>query len=207
MPLSNGGSINTSEAIKLKVKPTRIGLIADTHIPRDAKMLPPHVKEAFKGVDLILHAGDIYLPAILDELETIAPVLAAQGNGDGDFPQDHRLSENHVLDLAGLHLGLTHAIDYPGSPYYDLDGAIERKFGKRIDIIVFGDTHVAMVERYNGILMVNPGSPTLPNGRFELGTVALLEIMGNNAEARIVQLSEFPLPFDRQMTYYRGIGA
>ena len=84
---------------------------------------------------------------------------------------------------------------------------MERKFGKRIDIIIFGDTHVALVARYNGILLVNPGSPTLPNGRFELGTVALLEIIGNHAEARIVQLSEFPLPFHRELIYYRGLGS
>ena len=60
----------------------RIGLLADTHIPRDVKMLPPHVKVALDGVDLILHAGDIYLLTVLDELEAIAPVIAARGNGD-----------------------------------------------------------------------------------------------------------------------------
>ena len=205
MPLSDAESTNTAKATDPKIKPTRIGLIADTHIPRDAKMLPPHVKEAFKDVDLILHAGDIYFSEILDELETIAPVLAARGNGDGKFPQDHRVNENHVLHIAGLNLGLTHAVDYPGSSQYPFEKVMERKFGKRMDIIVFGDTHVALVERYHGILLVNPGSPTVPNGRFELGTVALLEITGNNAEARIVQLSEFPLPFHEDQIYHPGL--
>lgn len=207
MPLSDVENIDTFEAAAPKIEPIRIGLIADTHIPRDVKILPPHVKEAFRGVDLILHAGDIYLPGILDELETIAPVLAARGNGDWGFPQDYRLNDNHVLDIAGLNLGLTHSVDYPGLPYSRLDKVMEREFGKRMDIIVFGDTHVAMVERYNGILLVNPGSPTLPNGRFELGTVGLIEIAGNRAKARIVQLSEFPLPFRRELIYYRGAGA
>ncbi len=207
MPLSDAESIDTFETADSKIKLIRIGLIADTHVPRDTKILPPHVKEAFKDVDLILHAGDIYLPRILDELEAIAPVLAARGNGDWEFPQDHRLNDNHVLDIAGLNLGLTHGVDYPGLPGYSLDKMMERNFSKRMDIIVFGDTHVAMVERYNGILLVNPGSPTLPNGRFELGTVGLLEIRGYRAEARIVQLSEFPLPFHRELVYYRGMGA
>jgi len=67
---------------------------------------------------------------------------------------------------------------------------------------VFGDTHVAVVERRDGTLLVNPGSPTLPNGLFELGTVGLLEITGNRAEARIIQLSEFPLPFHHELIYY-----
>ena len=79
---------------------------------------------------------------------------------------------------------------------------MEREFGKRMDIIVFGDTHVAMVESYDGTLLVNPGSPTLPNGLFELGTVGLLGIMENRAEARIIQLSEFHLPFHQKLIYY-----
>ena len=207
MPPSDADGIETSKAIDPKTKPIRIGLLSDTHIPRDVKTLPPHVKEAFKNVDMILHAGDIYLPKILDELESIAPVMAAIGNGDKEYPDDHRFSEQHILEIGGLQLGLTHAVDYPDSPQYPIERAIERKFGKRMDVIVFGDTHVAMVKRHTGMLMLNPGSPTLPNGRFHLGTVALLEIAGGRAEARIIHLSEFPIPFDRQSIYYRGIGA
>ena len=206
MPLSDSENIDTFRAADTKTETIRIGLIADTHIPRDAKILPPHVKEAFKDVDLILHAGDIYLPSILDELETIAPVRAVRGNGDWEFPQDHRFNENYVLNIDGLSLGLTHAVNYPASPLYPIGKAMEREFGKRMDIIIFGDTHVAMVERYDGILLVNPGSPTLPNGRFELGTVGLLEITENGPEARIVQLSEFPIPFHKELVYYLGSG-
>ncbi len=207
MPLNDAENIDILIAPKRDGEPIRIGLISDTHIPRDAKMMPPSVKEAFKNVDLILHAGDIYLPEILDELELIAPVRAARGNGDWNFPEDPRLDEHPVFDIGGLSLGLTHAINYPVPPGYPLDEITERQFGKRIDIIVFGDSHVAMVDRYNGILLVNPGSPTLPNGRFELGTVALLEIMKGSVEARIIRLSEFPLPFDKGLVYYPGGGA
>ncbi len=162
--------------------------------------MPSHVQETFKNVDLILHAGDIYLPRVLDELETIAPVLAARGNGDGDFPQDHRVSDKHILDIAGLNLGLAHAIYYPGTLYL-FDEMMEQEFGKRMDIIVSGDTHAAMVERYNGTLLINPGSPTLPNNQFKLGTVGLLEITENWSRASIIQLSEFSLPFHRELIY------
>ncbi len=168
-----------------------IGLIADTHIPKDAKILPPHVKHAFKDVDLILHAGDIYLPVVLDELETMAPVLAARGNGDEEFPEDRRLKDAHVLDIAGFRLGLTHGILYPEIEPYSLDKTMEREFGGPVDIIVFGDTHVALVERYKGVLLVNPGSPTVPNGLFKLGTVGLLEIAEGRVEAHIIQLGDF----------------
>jgi len=145
----------------------RIGLLADTHIPKDAKMLPPHIKVAFDGVDLILHAGDIYLLTVLDELEAIAPVIAARGNGDWKLSCDDRLKDSHVLDLVGFKVGLTHAF-YTELPLASFGKIMEREFGEPVDVIVSGDTHVAAVERYKGVLMVNPGSPTLPNGLFEL---------------------------------------
>ena len=60
----------------------RIGLISDTHIPEAGKEIWPEIRSAFAGVDLILHGGDITVGRVLDDLETIAPVLAAQGNHD-----------------------------------------------------------------------------------------------------------------------------
>jgi len=168
-----------------------VGLIADTHIPRDAGALPPHVKDAFKSVDLILHAGDIYVPKVLDELERIAPVLAARGNGDYPFPTDHRLKNSHILDIDGFRIGLTHIIIYPELPQYPFEKTIMREFGGPVDIAVFGDTHAALVDNYKDILLVNPGSPTLPNSLLKLGTVGLLEITEGKVKAGIIQLSEF----------------
>lgn len=179
----------------------RIGLISDTHVPRDARCLPPHVRHAFKGVDLILHAGDVYSREVLDELEVIAPVLAARGNGDGDLHDDCRVEHSHTLDVAGVSLGITHGLDHPRCAEY-YARAMMREFGRPVDILVMGDTHVAMVERRDGFCLVNPGSPTLPNNRYDLGTVGLLEIAGSSVEARIVSLRELPLRFDGEMIYH-----
>ncbi|MBT5700037.1 MAG: YfcE family phosphodiesterase, partial [Gammaproteobacteria bacterium] len=77
----------------------KIGLISDTHIPEAMPELWPHVFEAFRGVECILHAGDIYDFSVLDRLEQIAPVYAARGNGeDGSGgravqPHDNRVRE------------------------------------------------------------------------------------------------------------------
>ena len=200
MHLSNAVNNSSFDTTGTKTK-LCIGLVADTHIPRDVKTMPPHIKEAFKGVDLIIHAGDIYRPEVLDELEIMDPVMAVEGNGDSGFPSDNRFKEKHILKVAGLNLGLTHAINYPMTPTYPLEEILETYFGGRMDIVVFGHTHVPTVERYNGILLVNPGSPTLPWGRYELGTVGLLEITAGRAEARIIQLNEFSLPFDWNLIY------
>jgi hypothetical protein len=185
----------------------RIGVVADTHIPRDVKALPPHVREAFKGVDLVLHAGDIYVPSVLDELATMAPVLAARGSGDWDLPEHHRLKDRHIIDAEGFRLGLIHATVLAELPRRPLEKTMESEFGKHVDIVVFGHTHVASIERYEGVLLANPGSPTLPNGLFELGTVALLEINKGDVKASIVKLSEFQLSFQKESVYRRGFGA
>ena len=60
----------------------RIGLISDTHIPDIEKKIPFEIMHSFRGVDLILHAGDVYSPSVLDDLDCIAPVLVARGDDD-----------------------------------------------------------------------------------------------------------------------------
>lgn len=166
----------------------RIGLIADTHIPSMAKELPPQVAKAFAGVDLIFHAGDLHVLSVLDDLEQTAPVIAVRGNGDCWIPQDPRLKDTYLLGVEGVSIGLTHALEYPESRSWSIEQSMERDFKEAVDVIVFGDTHVAMVEEYKGILLINPGSPTLPNGIMRLGTVAILEVAQGKAQAAILQL-------------------
>lgn len=181
----------------------RIGLISDTHIPWSADVIPPKVKEVFKGVDLILHGGDIYQLSVLDELEEIAPVLAAQGDDDCST-DDSRVKETHILAFEGFNLWLTHTIPYPSAypffypgwePIVSCRGGVERTLKEAIldadnvpDILVFGDTHHVFHRSVDGVLFVNPGSATLPRYKRSLGTVALLSILQGKAEVDIIQL-------------------
>lgn len=163
----------------------RIGLISDTHIPEAAKSLPHKVKDIFKGVDLIMHAGDIYDVRVLDELESVAPVLAAQGDDDGiDVINDPRVKARHSLVLNGLNFWLTHA----RPAYYDPaslgnNGPIELP-----DVVIFGHSHFVAVLNSQGILLVNPGSATFPKYQREPGTVAILTLNDGHAETKIIQL-------------------
>jgi len=164
----------------------RIGLLADTHIPIAAKELPPELIEAFRGVDLILHAGDIYALSVLDELARIAPVLAARGDDDyGATLIDKRVQWTHVLKLGGKTLRLTH--ERPYSPAW-WQNAVSSGPDDKTDIIVFGHEHRTVVEQVDGILMINPGSPTFLNYLRGLGTVGILEIDSGEAEIRILRL-------------------
>jgi len=163
----------------------QIGLISDTHIPDVEKILPAEIAKAFHGVDLILHAGDIYIPTVLDHLEHIAPVLAARGDDDyGDIKRDRRVTEKHILELEGQTVWLVHERPYPFM--FELAPDVP-------DIVVFGHEHRTVVQEHNGILHVNPGSPTFLNYRRGLGTVGLLSIDSGQAQVRILELqSIFP---------------
>ena len=174
----------------------RIGLLSDTHIPEAASELPSQLYKAFQGVDLILHGGDMHVIDVLDWLEPLAPVLGARGNGDGHplrppFPKnDPRVQEAHVLSLEGLKVGLTHGFPLPeDAPWTTLDSLMERKLGEHVDVIVCGDTHMPLVELREGVLYVNPGSPTNPGHLSRLGQIGLLTIENGKAHAEIVELS------------------
>lgn len=181
----------------------RIGLISDTHVIPGMEELPHRVKEVFKGVDLILHAGDIQSPSVLDELEEIAPVLAARGDDDPPSADD-RIKDKHILNLEGFSLWLCHFFPfsrldpflYP--PWYlprELSDNVDAVLDEIIcqhdnipDIIVFGDTHMALVHRHSRLLLINPGSPTIPDHRPIPGTVAILSLSAGKAETELIQL-------------------
>ncbi len=169
----------------------KIGLISDTHIPIVSKEMPEEVKRAFRGVDLILHAGDIQVRRALDWLEEIAPVYAIMGNNDDDydFGNDPRVKQYQVLRIDGLTIGMTHTFNYPQLP---LEYFFRNQFKGPVDVVVYGDTHVPEVVREDGLLMVNPGSPTSPgpNMYIGLGHVGIMETKDGRADAWIVSLKE-----------------
>ena len=166
----------------------RIGLIADTHIIQEGKEPPHKVAEVFQGVELILHAGDLIVWSVLDWLEKIAPVFAVCGNGDSGLLPDPRLPESQLLNISGKRIGMCHCLEPIGYPRGEaLEDFMGRWFNGAVDVVVFGDTHVAMVETCNGVLLVNPGSPTLPRGLVGvLGTVGILDIIDDKVEACII---------------------
>ncbi|MFC1943127.1 YfcE family phosphodiesterase [Chloroflexota bacterium] len=167
-----------------------VGLIADTHIPDHVKELPQQLERVFHGVDLILHAGDIYVTSVLDQLEYLAPVLAAEGDDDyGAVRKDKRFKNEHILTVEGITIWLLH--EYEIRSRDGLVKFVTKSWGrpeKHPDVIVFGHTHRATVENGGNALQVNPGSATFPNYKCELGTVALLTVSSGKAEARIIQL-------------------
>ena len=170
----------------------RIGLIADTHIPETARDLPVQINEIFRDIDLILHAGDIYIPSVLDELEHIAPVLAARGDDDtGEILKDKRVKWKHILNLEGHTLWLVHEMFYERMIRPWPRNSASLKSGNVLPgIVIFGHDHCTIIQRRNGVLYINPGSPTFLNYRPGLGTLAILTIEPGKADAEIITLDE-----------------
>jgi len=164
----------------------RIGVISDTHLPYRGMALWDEVERAFLGVELILHAGDIVHPLVLDRLQGIAPVVAARGNNDHGI-DDERIKECQYLELHGQRLAMVHDMEPEDRPIDYLRTAYLG--GAHVDVIVTGHTHFERLDFRDGVLQINPGSATLPHLQtYRLGTVALLEWNERGIEARILRL-------------------
>ena len=168
----------------------RIGLLADTHLPSTIRQLWPEVRDAFAGVDLILHAGDIVTPGVLDWLEEIAPTLAARGNNDDGW-SDARMQALHLLDLEGWRLAMLHDMEPEDRPIAAL---LDMYLGgSPADILVTGHTHFERLDYRDGVLQINSGSPTHPHQwSTRLGTVGLLDLSPDAISARVIRLGETP---------------
>jgi putative phosphoesterase len=169
----------------------RIGIISDTHIPGSTPELWPEVGVAFERADMILHAGDLESTRVLDWLERIAPVYAAEGNHDRGLSQyDPRIKSRQFLEVEGYRLGMTHIID--GWEQLGTERAVKYFLGEVPDIAVCGDSHYEFVRRENGLLVINGGSATYPhNLEARLGHVVLLDVeRGGQPDAWIVDLGK-----------------
>ena len=190
----------------------KIGVISDTHSAGSGRDLPERVLHTLRGVELILHCGDLECLGVLDYLETVAPVLAVRGYEDPVEPGDRLADTTRVVHAGGVAIGIIHDIQWPGpmvSTTPDGSGLVlpegmatetlRKKFGEPVDVVLFGDTHEELVCHWDGILMVNPGSPTYPGRRHPrgtFGTIALLEIDGEETVARIINLETSELSAD-----------
>jgi len=145
-----------------------VGIISDTH-----GHLRPEVAEAFAGVDLIIHAGDIGNNEVLEALRSIAPVHAVRGNMDGGWAHDLPVTE--VVEVGEVLIYVLH-----DAYLLNLDPA-----AAGFVAVINGHTHRAAVEKRKGVLFLNPGSASPHSSS---GTVALLRIRGTSLVPEVVEL-------------------
>lgn len=148
-----------------------IGVISDTH-----GLLRPEVLQLFKDVDLILHAGDIGGPDVLETLEEAAPVAAVRGNMDyGAWAM--KLPEYRQLQLGHTAVFLIHDLF---STHFAGDGDGSR-------VVISGHTHRPQIDRRNDVLFMNPGSAGHRRHQYPV-SIGLLYIDNRRLDAEIIEL-------------------
>ncbi len=185
----------------------RIGVISDTHELGTGWGSPPELLEALKGVDLILHCGDLEVLGVLDHLQTIAPVLAVRGHKDPREPGARLAEQTRVVEAEGIRIGMVHDLMWPGPaiqyndtlefPPGPVQEILHRKFKQAVDVVCFGDVHEEFIGWYQGVLFVNPSSPTHPGLRHvygDLGTIAYLNIKNGVISAELRKLHRTAKP-------------
>lgn len=148
---------------------TRVGVVADTHCPEFLDRLPERVFEVLRGVDLILHAGDVVGAETIAELERIAPVEAVRGDHDRELAC---LPLSREVTVEGRRIVVVHGnrsrwIEEPQTLLWTLslgymhpNSVLPRVLHRRFpgaDAIVFGHTHRPHVEQRDATLLFNPG--------------------------------------------------
>jgi len=157
----------------------RIGVIADTHGRFD-----PAIRRHFRGVDHILHAGDIGDRSVIEQLEQIAPVTAVSGNVDDD--EQSGLPSEAVIELAGHRIALRHILYEGGKLTKDGRAFLDRE---RPDICVFGHTHQPKREWLGGTLLFNPGSAGPKRFKLPRG-LGILHLSGAEVTPRLISLPD-----------------
>ena len=148
-----------------------IGVISDTH-----GLVRPEVLKAFQGVDLIVHAGDVGGPGVLEALRAVAPVAAVRGNVDrGEWAQD--LKGTEVVEAGESCLYILHNVHE-----LDLDPA-----AAGFDAVISGHSHSPSMENRQGTLFLNPGSAGPRRFRLPV-SVALLRLEGKLLAAKLIDL-------------------
>lgn len=162
----------------------RVVVLSDTHAPRRWKSCPTRVAEHLRDADLILHAGDVCVPAVLDELSAFAPVRAVSGNNDGPDVTAWGAPETLELELDGLRVAMIH----DSGQATGRTARMRRRF-PTADLVIFGHSHIPLDQTGDGVRVFNPGSPT-DRRRQPRGTIGLLDISSGTLErAEIVPVT------------------
>lgn len=164
--------------------PLTLGILSDTH-----GWFHPAIPEFLGEVDLILHAGDIGTPAILDQLEALAPTRAVWGNIDGQGLR-RRVPEHQRFEVEGVRFWMTHIAGRPGRWQRGMGAALR---AEPPDVFVCGHSHILRLERVQslgGMLFLNPGAAGRQGFHTVKTCVRLHLETGQLKQAEVIHLDE-----------------
>lgn len=159
----------------------KIGVVADTH----SHEIPLQLIKDFEKVDLIIHGGDFCSIKDLDIFKRIGEVKAVYGNMD-DQALVKKLPQRLIFDVEGLKIGVIHGC---GSAQKNLEYVQEQFKKEKVDIVIFGHSHMPVEKIIDGVLYLNPGSPT-DTILTPYRSYMLLEIKNKKPSVKIIKIKE-----------------
>jgi hypothetical protein len=157
----------------------KIVVVSDTH--GRIEEFVDEVKN-FKKVDLIIHLGDYVEDGLNIENKTGIRTVMVKGNGDFFYPE---YKEDDILEIEGKRIFLTHGHRY--NVRYGIDNLLYKGEEVKADLILFGHTHVSTFFEESGIIVMNPGSPSMPRGLSRKKTFGIIDI-SDKINIKIIEL-------------------
>jgi putative phosphoesterase len=179
--------------------PLTLGVISDTHLhAKDVARLPQEILDLFARfeVDLIVHGGDIVDRSVLDRLEAVAPVIAVHGNNE-PLQLWKELPERIILTAENWTIGIAHGHGGPTARK-----TVQTAFPVPVDFVIYGHSHIPVIEEIGGVGYFNPGSPTDRrwSAHFGIGIVQIdeqgirPELILFDTPAALVSIDPLPAP-------------
>lgn len=134
----------------------KIGIISDTHIGKNLDKLNCFLDEHMRDMDLLIHAGDYKNSNVITTLKEYKSFVGVWGNVDTNEIKE-LIPEKEIIEIENHRVGIFHG---HGSTKTTLDRAYNAFEDANVDIIIFGHSHQPLIKTKNGVLMLNPGSPT-----------------------------------------------
>jgi putative phosphoesterase len=161
----------------------RIIVLSDTHIPLVVPKLPARIVKELKKADMCLHAGDYVDMKVIRDIQRYTDFHGVHGNMD-DEKLRKKLPEKLLLKVESVKIGMTHGSGAPVGIRERVAAVFEKD---EVDIVIFGHSHQAYMERHDGRLYFNPGSAT-DIFYTRVNTFGIIEIDGEKVSPAIVRI-------------------
>ena len=160
----------------------RLAIVSDTHLPRGARVIPAACIERMRNADAILHAGDFMDPSVLEDIRALGPPVHAVA-GNVDAPELHmELPSTRNVQAEGVRIAMLH----DSGPSDGRFERLRRRF-PGAQAVVFGHSHLPLLEARDGFAIFNPGSPT-ERRRAPHHTMGMATVEGDRIEFELIEL-------------------
>lgn len=158
----------------------KLGIISDTHLKKDLNFLTRLIKSNLADMDMLIHLGDYIENTVVDTLKNQKNFVGVYGNADSDSVKNS-LREKEILEINKYRIGLYHG---HGKGKTTIERAYEKFKEDKVDILIFGHSHMPLINTKNKILFINPGSPNIKR-KERWYSYAVLDINDDGISAEI----------------------